>query len=164
MKLQFPPALAASFSVTGWGWLVCGGFASFLALLTRLAIPLAPPLSQPHQHHAMVPAQRRAVSGPQRSPGGWPAFGAGRMHSGWRTAPVLLQVTSWLEPIPGRSLLAPTEGDRPSLALKTSVFVPPRVLSAPSPGCQEPQLVQPNHPRLQFAPTGGPCAHRLPRA
>lgn len=93
------------------GWFVCGGFASCLAPLTRLAVPLTPPLSCPRQRRAMVPTQHGVVSGPQVSPRGWAAFGQS-------TAPVLLQVTSWPEPAPGCSLLAPIEGDCPPLHQK----------------------------------------------
>lgn len=115
--------------------------------------PARPPLHWPHQHRAMVPAQRRADSGPQVSPGVANLW-AGRMHSGSSTAPVLLPVTSQREPVPGRSLWHPLRGIAPSLHRK------PQSLSHL--GCWV--RVQSNHPRLQFAPTGGPCGHPLPGA
>lgn len=54
-----------------------------------------------------------------------------------------------MEPVPGHSLLAPAEG-----APKTLFH----------PGYRQPRLAQPNHPPLQFSPTGGPCAQPLPGA
>lgn len=91
--------------------------------------PARPPLHWPHQHRAMVPAQRRADSGPQVSPGGGQPLGgqdAQRVEHGASPAPgdIPAGARPWPQP------LAPTEGDRPLLAPKTSVLVPPWVLGA----------------------------------
>lgn len=87
---QSPDTPPASFSVTGRGWFVCGRFASSLAPLTRLAVPLTLRLSSPCQHCATVLAQRRAVPGPRVSPGGGQHLGrqdAQRVERGTSPAP-----------------------------------------------------------------------------
>jgi len=83
---------------------VCGGSVSFLAPWARLAVPLA--------RRWAGPAAPCHGAGAAQSHLGAAGEACGR--AGCTAGTVLPRVTSRPEPVPGRSPLAPAEGDHPS--------------------------------------------------